>query len=66
MNLDKEHIDETKAEVLFELEKMFSELTHRFSTAENNEKLNFLLDIESQMKQKLMEIEFTSATKAGG
>jgi hypothetical protein len=61
MELDKEHIDETKAVVLIELEKVFSELTHRFSTAENHEKLNLLLDIESQMKQKLMDIEYKSA-----
>lgn len=63
--LDKEHIDETKAIVLFELEKMFSELTHRFSTKENHDKLNFLLDIESRIKQKLMEIEYKDAARPG-
>jgi hypothetical protein len=65
MELDKEHTDETKNIVLIELEKMFSDLTHRFSTKENHDKLNFLLDIESQMKQKLMEIEYKSAAGTG-
>ena len=65
MELDKEQIDETKGIVLMELEKMFSELTHQFSSADNHEKLNYLLDIESGIKQRLMEIEYKSATSAG-
>lgn len=65
MALDKAQIDETKSVVLYELEKMFTEITHKLSSSENHDKLNFLLDIENQIKQKLMEIEVTSATKAG-
>lgn len=57
MRLEKTQIDETKEAVLYELEKMFTEITHRFSSSENKAKLRFLLDIESGIKQRLMEIE---------
>ena len=58
MELDKKHIDETKELVLYELEKMFTALTHKFSSSDNHDKLNFLLDIESAIKQRLIEVEY--------
>lgn len=64
MALNKKEIDETKEAVLYELEKMFTELTHKFSSSENQEKLNFLLDIESGIKQRLVDIEYKSADAA--
>lgn len=65
MELDKAQIDETKEEVLYELEKMFTAITYKFSSAKNHEKLNFLLDIENRIKQRLNEIEYAPERGAG-
>lgn len=56
MALSKEEENELKGLVLIELEKMFTRVTKDFYGQENREKLYFLLDIESEMKQRMMEI----------
>jgi hypothetical protein len=48
--------DELKLTVLLETEKMFSKITGKYQTRENHDKLYFLLDLESAMKERLVEL----------
>ena len=48
--------DEIKGMVLLELEKMFTDITNKFNSKENHDRMLFLLDIESGLKEKLIEI----------
>lgn len=57
MAFTAEEKDEIKRMVLLEIEKMFTELSNKFNTTENHEKLLFLLDIESSVKQGLMDAD---------
>lgn len=56
MALSQKSKDELKAEVLMELEKLFTGIVEKYNTKENHDKLGVLLDVESGLKQKLMEI----------
>ncbi len=49
--------DELKRLVLVETEKMFSKITLDYQKMENRDKLYFLLDVESAMKDRLVEFE---------
>ncbi|MCY7377562.1 MAG: hypothetical protein LH472_16515 [Pyrinomonadaceae bacterium] len=49
--------DDIKRMVLGEIEKMFTELSHKYNTKENHEKMLFLLYIESSVKQGLMDAD---------
>lgn len=59
MAITQEEKDELKRLVLFETEKMFSKITLDYQKMENRDKLYFLLDVESAMKDGL--IAFDSA-----
>jgi hypothetical protein len=57
MAISQEEKDELKLTVLLETEKMFSKITGKYQTKENHEKLYFLLDLESAMKERLVEMD---------
>lgn len=57
MSFTTEEKDEIKRMVLWEIENMFTELAHKYNTKENREKMLFLLDIESSVKQGLMDTD---------
>ena len=57
MALSEEEKNEIKRTVLIELENTFTSITHKLNTKENREKILFLLDIESSIKQRMMEID---------
>lgn len=56
MAISQAEKDELKLTVLLETEKMFSKVTAKYQTKENHEKLYFLLDLESAMKERLVEM----------
>ncbi len=57
MALSQKEKNEIKMMVLIEIENMFTAITHKYNTAENREMILFLLDIESKIKQPLMEVD---------
>jgi hypothetical protein len=59
MAITQEEKDELKRLVLFETEKMFSKITLDYQKMENRDKLYFLLDVESAMKDGLIEFDST-------
>jgi hypothetical protein len=59
-----EEKDDIKRMVLLEIEKMFGELANKYNTKENHEKMLFLLDIESSVKQGLMDADESEQSKA--
>ena len=62
MAITQEVKDELKRTVLIETEKMFTKITGDFQKMEHRDQLFFLLDLESAMKDRL--IEFDSAGKS--
>lgn len=64
MAFSAEEKDEIKRMVLVEIENMFTELAHKHNTKENHEKMLFLLDIESALKQALVDADESEQTKA--
>ena len=61
MAISQEEKDELKRIVLIETEKMFSKITENYQKMEHRDKMYFLLDLESAMKDRL--VEFDSAEK---
>lgn len=59
MAMTQEEKDELKRLVLIETEKMFSKITLDYQKMENRDKLYFLLDVESAMKDRLVEFDST-------
>lgn len=59
MAISQEEKDELKRLVLVETEKMFSKITLDYQKMENRDKLYFLLDVESAMKDRLVEFDPT-------
>ncbi len=59
-----EEKNDIKRMVLREIENMFTELAHKYNTKENHEKMLFLLDIESSVKQGLMDADESAEVKA--
>jgi len=57
MAITQEDKDELKRIVLIETEKMFSKITLDYQKMENRDKLYFLLDVESAMKDRLVEFD---------
>lgn len=57
MAFTTEEKDEIKRMVLLEIESMFTGLAHKYNTTENHDKMLFLLDIESSVKQGLMDAD---------
>jgi hypothetical protein len=62
MAISQDEKDELKRLVLVETEKMFSKITLDYQKMENRDKLYFLLDVESAMKDRL--VEFKSADES--
>ena len=62
MAISQEEKDELKRLVLVETEKMFSKITLDYQKMENRDKLYFLLDVESAMKDRLVEFDSTENT----
>jgi hypothetical protein len=56
MAMSQAEKDDLKLMVLLETEKMFSKITAKYQTMENRDKLYFLLDVESAMKDRLVEM----------
>ena len=61
MAISQEEKDELKRIVLVETEKMFTKITGDYQKMEHRDQLFFLLDLESVMKERL--VEFDSADK---
>ena len=59
MAISQDEMDELKRIVLIETEKMFSKITGDYQKMEHRDKMFFLLDLESAMKDRL--VEFNSA-----
>jgi hypothetical protein len=57
MAITQEDKDELKRLVLVETEKMFSKITLDYQKMEQRDKLYFLLDVESAMKDRLVEFD---------
>ena len=57
MAITQEDKDELKRLVLVETEKMFSKITLDYQKMEQRDKLYYLLDVESAMKDRLVEFE---------
>ncbi|HRH40852.1 MAG TPA: hypothetical protein PKY82_04345 [Pyrinomonadaceae bacterium] len=61
MPLSEDKKNEVKEKVLYELEHMFTEMSNKYNTKENQEMMLFLLDIEQALKQALVTDESISA-----
>lgn len=61
MPLSEDKKNEVKEKVLYELEHMFTEMSHKYNTKENQEMMLFLLDIEQAVKQALVTDESISS-----
>ena len=57
MSFTAEEKDDIKRMVLLEIENMFTGLAHKYNTKENREKMLYLLDIESSVKEGLMNAD---------
>ncbi|HEY8562751.1 MAG TPA: hypothetical protein VIL74_20405 [Pyrinomonadaceae bacterium] len=57
MAISQEEKDELKRTVLLETEKMFTRITNDYQKPEQGSKLFFLLDLESAMKDRLVEFD---------
>ncbi len=61
MALSEMEENDIKVLVLLEVEKMFTAMSYKYNIQENREMMLFLLDIESKMKQSLLEVVNSSA-----
>ena len=66
MSFTAEEKDEIKRMVLLEIENMFTELAHKYNTKENHDKMLYLLDIESAVKDGLMRADSQTAANVNG
>ena len=57
MAISQDEKNELKMIVLLETEKMFTKITLDYQKMADREKLNFLLDVESAMKDRMVEFE---------
>lgn len=64
MALSEMEENDIKALVLLEVEKMFTQMSYKYNIQENQEMMYFLLDIESRLKQSLMDVMASSASVA--
>ncbi len=60
MALSEMEENDIKVMVLLEIENMFTSISYKYNIKENQEMMHFLLDIESKVKQSLVDY------KAGG
>lgn len=56
MALSEMEENDIKVMVLLETENMFTAMTYKYNIEENREMMLFILDIESKMKQSLLEV----------
>ena len=55
MALSEMEENDIKVMVLLEIESMFTSISYKYNIKENQEMMHFLLDIESKVKQSLVE-----------
>ena len=55
MALSEMEENDIKVMVLLEIENMFTSISYKYNIKENHEMMHFLLDIESKVKQSLVE-----------
>lgn len=60
MALSEMEENDIKGMVLIEIEKMFTAISYKYNIKENQEMMHLLLDIESNMKQTLIEVKPSS------
>ena len=56
MALSEMEENDIKVIVLLEVEKMFTAMSYKYNIQENREMMLFLLDIESKMKNSLLDV----------
>jgi hypothetical protein len=61
MALSQSEKDETLQMVLLELEKMFGGITEHYNSEANHDRMLYLLDIEKAVKDRLMQVEQSTA-----
>lgn len=62
MALSEMEENDIKVMVLLEIEKMFTSISYKYNIQENQEMMHFLLDIESNVKQSLVEVKPSKAS----
>ena len=61
MALSEMEENDIKRMVLIEIENMFTAMSYKYNIKENQEMMHFLLDIESTVKQSLVDVTNSSA-----
>lgn len=62
MALSEMEENDIKVMVLLEIENMFTSISYKYNIKENYEMMNFLLDIESKVKQSLVDLKPNETT----
>lgn len=57
MALSEMEENDIKVMVILEIEKMFTSISYKYNIQENQEMMHFLLDIESKVKDSLIEVK---------
>lgn len=60
MALSEMEENDIKLMVLIEIENMFTAMSYKYNIKENQEMMHFLLDIESTVKQSLVDVSKSS------
>ncbi len=61
MALSEMEENDIKRMVLLEIESMFTVMSYKYNIKENQEMMHFLLDIESNVKQSLVDVKASQA-----
>jgi hypothetical protein len=61
MALSEMEENDIKLMVLLEIENMFTAMSYKYNIKENQEMMHFLLDIESTVKQSLVDVTNSKA-----
>ena len=64
MALSELEENDIKRMVLIETENMFTAMSYKYNMKENQDMMHFLLDIESKMKQSLIDFEYGERSDA--
>jgi hypothetical protein len=62
MALSEMEENDIKRMVLMEVENMFTSISYKYNIKENQEMMHFLLDIESNVKQSLVDAKQSQAS----
>ncbi len=55
MALSENDKNEVKQRVLISLEHLFTDLTEKYNTEEDHDKVLYIMDVENRIKQSLMD-----------